>query len=447
MSVVKTFEVASGEGRLARLGSRIGLFGLFVTALVTLGTSAAYLGALLLLAGFMLCIREWLPTVRREPVLVLIGGLIAYVLLLGLVSLSRWEGYEASTWEGITSYVFFLIMIPPIAWFFKGDVDRIRLFLLLALAGMLARIINHTDFDNIGETLLGNSQGFGLSHIAFGMYLSAALLGLAILGTTALSETRSFRARAVGGALMVLVVALLFQALVATSSRAAWIALAILGPPMVAWFHWDRWTCRKGVPGMWAIVTVSVFIAVAVTMLTYLNLDGISKRMAQEQDTIHAITSLDHERVPTDSVGTRYHMVLFGLERIGERPLFGWGPGSTRMVQLEYERDQWWYRQGRNLHNTYIHLALELGLVGFLGFGALLVMLVRYAWQGVRGAPKDRDVVHWVLGVVFMLMLWSATAYRLDKADIRFFTAVLLAIPLSMHWARVQCAATTRNAD
>lgn len=445
MNSVRMYMAVPEKGRIEQLGRWVGFFGLVAMALVTVSTSVAYLGALLLLIGFVLCIREWFTSLRQEPVLMLSGGLVAYVSVLGAISLSCWKGYEAAVSDGIFSYIYFLVLIPPIAWFLRGDINRIRLVLVLALIGMLARIAIHTDFDDLEQTFHGRYYGFGLSHITFGMYINAALLGLAILGANSLSQTRSLYIRLMLGALMLLVVALLAQALVATQSRAAWITLAVVGPPMVAWFFWDRWSNVKRSDRAWTMIGTSVLIAVVVILIGYFNLDRISARMAQEKDTIHGIASLDRERIPADSVGTRYHMVLFGLERIGERPFFGWGPGSTRLVQIEYEGHQWWYREGRNLHNTYIHVALELGLVGFVGFAALLVMILRYTWQVLRGGAQYRVVGFWTLGAIVMLLLWSATAYRLDKADIRFFTAILLGIPLSLYWAHVRCVSSMRN--
>jgi O-antigen ligase len=69
-------------------------------------------------------------------------------------------------------------------------------------------------------------------------------------------------------------------------------------------------------------------------------------------------------------------------DMIGEQPILGWKPVE---FQHELGRRLGYIWEGRDAHNLYMHLLLEVGLLGALPFLIGLYICGRSAWRGRRG--------------------------------------------------------------
>lgn len=100
---------------------------------------------------------------------------------------------------------------------------------------------------------------------------------------------------------------------------------------------------------------------------------------------------VDVEALPT-SLLHRFFIWEFAVDRIAERPLFGWGLEATRVMPNFGVESRYGAAGGDiiplHTHNTYVQVMLETGLVGyaiFVGFVAWLMLRTR-AWPPVERA-------------------------------------------------------------
>ena len=91
--------------------------------------------------------------------------------------------------------------------------------------------------------------------------------------------------------------------------------------------------------------------------------------------------------VSTDSGIQRVHLYRAGLSMIAKRPVLGYGPGNYHAAMSHVQMGGGEERLKRaHLHNLYLQIALESGLVGLCGFLFFAVSVVRLLVRSLRGA-------------------------------------------------------------
>jgi O-antigen ligase/Flp pilus assembly protein TadD len=180
-----------------------------------------------------------------------------------------------------------------------------------------------------------------------------------------------------------------------TQARGAWVGLgvaAVTGPLV-----WAAATRSRGL----ALITL-VVAALAVSFVALLNLpDGPLAPLARLPG-LDRLATLTH----TDAGSTAARLTIWRatLPLIVARPWLGYGPETMRTVFARIFPPQLVYYQGRHVtvdraHNLWLDLGMSAGLVGVIGFGAMLADFGRLAWRGVRGRlsspPARWEQVAW----------------------------------------------------
>jgi O-antigen ligase len=163
------------------------------------------------------------------------------------------------------------------------------------------------------------------------------------------------------------------------------------------------------------------------------NLRTVTTRLSDEKEVFAAVWRGDFEAVPSAGFGVRVHTFRFGVTKWLERPLFGWGPGSTEYLishsglpQLRHSEmagGEW--KAGPDwldhLHNTYLEILVRFGLVGaFLMIGTL-GLLVKGLWLARREGRVPLDYAWCLIGALGLMGLWSLSDFRLLHPDWRSY--------------------------
>ncbi|RMH16399.1 MAG: hypothetical protein D6696_18235 [Acidobacteria bacterium] len=132
----------------------------------------------------------------------------------------------------------------------------------------------------------------------------------------------------------------------------------------------------------------------------------------------------------------RLCMVEAGLYMIGERPLFGLGPGMVRERYPIYRHPTAPRYTVSHLHNTFLHLAAERGLLALATYLWLMAASLRLAWRGLRraGGLGGPDADLW-LGTILVLAAFNvAGLFEANWRDTEVQRLVLfvLALPLCL---------------
>jgi len=115
---------------------------------------------------------------------------------------------------------------------------------------------------------------------------------------------------------------------------------------------------------------------------------------------------------------------------IGEKPFWGWGVGSTGPVGVRFS-----VPGAVNSHNYYLMLTYELGLIGLLLWGGLVVVSAGQAWKVARGLPNG--TLKAAAAAIFVTLVLMAadsllgTIYEAFPLDLYFWILLgtLIAIP------------------
>jgi len=100
-----------------------------------------------------------------------------------------------------------------------------------------------------------------------------------------------------------------------------------------------------------------------------------------------------------------YHIV--GLELLREHPIVGIGPGTfgEHYVGFEFRWVEGRRLETRALHNTYLAVAVEYGVVGFVFFAAM-ILCVLYSLHRTRKKARDPTVAHLAEAAQFGLVIF-----------------------------------------
>lgn len=412
------------------MSERIALAGLYVMSLSALLVPApANLALLAMAIAAGLRHRAFLSWLRRTPPAWLAFAFTGYVLLRGAAEIGMGDLAPAAARKPITGWAL-LGMTPVVAFWVAGREDRCRRMLLLCLAGLLLEAARHMDAHALGNIMALRREDFGLRLLGAPLYAAIAMLGLLVFRHDIQAWLRGhlrrpWRRFAYAG-LTAAFAALLMMFLFA-QSRSSWLA-ALLAFPLTglglllsgSWRSPKRLLRRIGV-ALGAVALLALVLAPSVGGM-------LAKRVASESQTWSAMVAGRWDEVPYTSIGRRFHMTMHGLRWFAEAPLTGIGPGGVAprlqaTEQLNIHED---------LHNSYLDLAVETGLIGaLLLFGGLVwsyVGLVQAYREGVVG----REMFWFLTGTLLIYLLVAALNTRLVNFDGQFSWLLLTGMVLGL---------------
>ena len=268
------------------------------------------------------------------------------------------------------------------------------MLLVLAL-GVLIRILFNFKWSDMGNMLQWERFGFGLVETVFAPIAATTALGFLMLGPrlSANADLPKWLGILKIGFLALSLIVLL-EALILTQTRGAWLAAAIVYP-ISLFIRYNRFII--GFDSLsWKKLALFVLAILLLFFLFQENTETIVRRINSESlqsSPPVEMKEVDGQKVlMTTSLGYRKLLWSIGLKKWMERPLFGWGPGSTELL-LKQEHHPLLsqppviYNNGKasvlslsHLHNLYLELLVRFGIFGTLLFLSMpLVML-----SGVR---------------------------------------------------------------
>ena len=265
--------------------------------------------------------------------------------------------------------------IIPIAVLLGGQARNAYTLWLTALCGLLlSPWISGNGWQEWQQGLSGIRVDFGLHNAQH----TAMLFGTATLGLLAFAPgiLRNRRGCWVIRFAWLLALATCITALLLTQTRGGWMgmlfALVVIASAGIVTLRKYFHSHRRYI-GAATIATCS-----AAVLAGYLSLgDIVGQRLQAEQETIALVQQGDTENIPFNSAGIRIHTWVEALEWIAERPLVGWG-GNGRSLIFDYSEnlpDEIKQRFG-HLHNSYLDLMVNFGLLGLLLLAGLVYWLL-----------------------------------------------------------------------
>lgn len=367
------------------LGVAFWLYALHLWALFGLALSNAFLALGLLLSPRTV---EWRRISRHQKTVLLpLGVYAAFLMTSILTSLDRSVSVRAL--GELFTFGGFLLALAAV----RGEhaVRRIvdGLVIVATLLSLLALAQNLVGYGGIDERIRGP-----FSHY---MTLAGYLLLIDVLLVAQLLCRPRLRTLWRWIALVAINVALL-----GTLTRNAWIGLGVAVTAMFL----------LRAPRLLLAYVPAALVLIAVAPVTW----------------IHRATSiLDLREV---SNYDRICMVEAGAHMVRERPLFGIGPEMVEERYPIYKHPTALRPRTPHLHNTWMQVAAEQGLLGVL---ALAWLIGSGVWTGLRGFRSDRDGPHadLYLGAAGALLAFaSAGIFEHNWGDTEVQRVALFALAL-----------------
>jgi O-antigen ligase len=324
--------------------------------------------------------------------------------MLALAALALWDlinqPFEVQIWSAVAAKFIVPYTLFCLASTVFSDLQsrrRLEFFVLLVLGYLiwiaLAMAVK-ADFLVFPKYIL--DPGIGLHpDRARGPFLQAEANGatLNILGLIALDAYGRGRLH---GFWAVLVLGTLPLALLATKTRAVWLGFGL--STLALWFLTRSSKVRR--------VCGAMAIAGAVFLLAALTLSSSRDGSVRERMT------------NSNTVEFRFAAYQAGWQMLQERPLLGWGAGPMQ-VELA-DRIDGFHGEVFVVHNTYLEIVLEYGLIGFALYVWIVVEFIRLTRRahtpgfGTRGEflEEPRPVWPLVLGVYFLSGMFVVMSYQ-----------------------------------
>jgi O-antigen ligase len=419
--------------------SRAGLVGLYVFAFFgLLGITPATVGLVLLTLAFLIRFDAWRRLVR-DPValLALVFGLYVAVHSAIAYLLAPTPALAEAVIDNGTDWAKLLLFIP-LAYWAAGRPDRVRLILLLGLAGFTLATFRKIDWATFDAAFFSTRFESYLPAIAFGMFAGLGALGLLATRRAfwAVRERRWQRWLAVG--LWAVWLLIMLEGLLLSQSRGSWLGflggLAVL--VLLEWRTRPAMTAPR-TRRRWPAILLIVAVLGVILSSQY---QTIGMRLTDQTDTLQQVMSGDVTEVTSDPVGLRVNALLFTVEKWRERPWFGWGAGTSR---------EWIASSGRadtlldnvnwlpHLHNAYAETLFQFGTVGLLLAVALVWALVRATGDECRGGRLPADLCRLFLITLVFVLIWNLFNYRVVRSDWMVFWILLAGSAYSFRLARL----------
>lgn len=341
-----------------------------------------------LLLGLYAFVR-YSPLPRKDAALWLIGLSVGQLTMTWLFLMADHPEFARSgpTLEDFLDKFVFLFLAIALAG------QRRLVGLLLSGIGVLILIMPWTLGGGLGEFqagLMGERVGFGLNPIRTALYFSVVILGgLAFFRVLVLQPRLSWLRFA--GWLLLMVYSVLVVLM--TQTRGVLVALMAMAV-LMAWL-----VIRHGHglgrvrPRYWVLALLVLVGVLGALSQSRFVANGID-RFAAGSDVLNAVAAGSVDEIPNTSWGLRVQFWMFGADRVGERPVAGWGYRSARhFLESEVENSPQ-FKGYRQLHNSYLEAAVSYGIGGALLLVAIFVWVL---WRCVRSRQQARMPVDYYL--------------------------------------------------
>lgn len=367
-------------------------------------------GLMMLLALVLFC-RDFKLLSRGQLVIYLFYAAIGIQVLSW--SLNYFSGSELAEsspkLHRLGTWFYFL----PIFLFIRSNSRLVFAIWLIAIAALLSSPWSKGDgWNEIKQGLDGSRVYFGINNAQhMGMMFGVALIGLVVFAWRMLDFFTGYK-KILAGLFLLLFLLVFVAAVNMSQTRAIWLALLVTA---VLWpvIYFMLYRIRKpeyreldaGGNAFLKSPLLSMLLLCGIVLVGLITLNFINQRFVD--DDITSMNALwEHpQAVGGESVNVRLYTWKEALTWIESRPLLGWGgKGRGAVVKATPELSPSIKARFNHLHNSYLDLTVNYGLIGLLFYLSLLFVISKQ----VLGVPRTGKMqislqLFWLLFLVF----WS----------------------------------------
>jgi O-antigen ligase len=339
-----------------------------------IGNRGQSIGMGLMIIASLLAWRTLWAGLRKDWVTRLVLIWFCFVLLRMIWAI--WEMPELMTMHLDGTRVVARILLFPLAcWWLGGELRSVQSVCILVLAGAAISTLYYCDWTNLDLLTLSQRHRFGGDPRMEGLLYVSILCGMIAFARSWWGSYTNKLVFFVRVMLWLMLYLLILWALIAVRARAAWIAGIVTGLIFFAWTV--QRTLRSRVAGSRKreLATALLFL-VGTSLILAEFADRITNGMLEEHGNYELLIGGDVEVIEDRSVATRLYMIGVGWSAWLDRPLFGWGPGSSKYF-ISHANIPNEFQGTSELHNNYLDVLMRFGIIGallFFGFWFWLIM-------------------------------------------------------------------------
>lgn len=335
------------------------------------------------------------PLFYKNKYLILLIAALGVQLFPWLSYILEWHSMAMGTpsFDRLTKLFFFV----AIAVLLQGKLTNVFGFWLVCVFGFFAVVLTKVDVWGLGFN--GERVDFGIrnaQHTAmfFGCTLLASICFASRVWT--LTRYKLFSRLLWATILLISIAGVLF-----TQTRAIFLALflAFMIVMVVVFFILK--------PQVKTIFTFVSAIAIVSGCIYYSASSYIESRYQQEESVITSIINGEWDNVPYTSVGIRFNTWKVAVDKIMERPLFGFGHRArSEVIKQSTILPDSVKQEFGHLHNYPLEILLSYGLCGVVFFAIFYFIVLRdvyLSWLN-RRLPTDIAVFCFAFFVFFFII-------------------------------------------
>ena len=431
-----------------------GFFGIGVDAIPDKSAQLAFLFGLIMLAVYGGPAHT--VSLRRSGIVWLAVAAIGVALLSWVGSWILHPHWAESSFK-VHRVTGWFAMIP-VAVILGGRARNVRTLWLTALAGLIcAPWIAGGGFAEWQRGFAGERVDFGLhnaQHTA--MFYGAAALGLLAFAPRIL-RSRSDESKASKASKAstlrtwlirvgwVLAIAFCVTAVVLTQTRGVWlgfiVALLVLCSRWLLLLN-RRFKSRRRYIFTGTLITALLALGIGFSLFG----EVIEHRLEADRQTLTLLQRGQFDDIPYTSTGVRLHTWAEALQWIRQRPLIGWGGNGRSLIFDHSENLPADIRQRfGHLHNSYLDLTVNFGLLGLAVLGALAYWLLSRTQRYFRaGQLRSSEVSFAVSFTVFFAVINGFESYLFYDSG-RLLLAIVGGGMVTRLWAAQRRLAAGEN--
>lgn len=309
-------------------------------------------------------------------------------------------------------------------------------FILVSILGFLIKLTLKFDIDRFIVVVKNNEPfGFILPHNALGTYSVVALLFVVIWFHKQGQEERLNNYHRI---VLLLLLVLLPTLLFLSNSRSS---LLIFATVLLA--AGGKYLVRKKDRAVTFKVERHVLILASgvILLLGILFTPRVIERFMFEADVWRAIATGQIEEMSLSgshnykSSDVRVLMWQIAAEKIAEKPLTGWGPGTSAVLldPVRVKTGQMVY----DFHNIVIELLIEVGLVGLVLIIAANYLAILSLWRAYRSGNCGAHLLIYLCSALAVIYLASCINIRTNEAIGRNWMVLFLALAYSFQYTKL----------
>jgi O-antigen ligase len=429
---------------------RLGLFTFFL--FYQLNATVAYIGFALVILVFLFQTKTWWLALKGDTVARIYLILVIYILGYAVLATLEFPETLRAQRIAVVDWMHWFLFIP-IAWVVRLHYKQLNILLLALASGMLIRILTHAHWDQIATIFSWPRMGFGITETVFAPLAGMTTLGFLLLAprfTNPATQTGRWSGIFRSG-LWLIGLIILLQSLVLSQTRGVWLAAAIVFPIGIAiryenWLRNYAFKSAKNIAGL-------ILVLLIVGLFIQLNSTPLSSRIKSEslQSTPDLVTRTVEGTVEGDkkvilTSGISYRLILWGIgfKSWKERPLLGWGPGTSEYLVQQADNallnQHVTLQNGKelslhltHLHSVYLEIMVRFGVLGGVLFFASPVLLLLGVRKAYLRGTIPWDYVCFIFAGWGFLAMEAFTDFQIFKFAWRNFCVIWAALSYAVY--------------